>query len=83
MLDRFANHPDQMQRNSGVPDGGNVLSATIGEHGGGGEMVSMADVAPLMGVDGLVSNNGPGGDSSFSSKAHVPKPASWKKRARA
>ena len=81
MLDRFANHPDQMQRNSGVPDGGNVLSATIGEHGG--EMVFAADVAPLIGVDGLVFNNGPGGGSSFSSKAHVPKPVSWKKRARA
>jgi hypothetical protein len=46
-------------------------------------MVSTTDLAPLMGVDGLVFNNGPGGGSSFSSKAHVPKPASWKKRARA
>ena len=58
-----------------------MLSATIGEPGG--EMVSAADVAPLMDVDRLVFNNGPGGGSSFSSKAHVPKPASWKKRARA
>ncbi len=58
-----------------------MLSATIGEHGG--EMVSAADVAPLMDVDRLVFNNGPGGGSSFSSKAHVPKPASWKKQARA
>jgi hypothetical protein len=36
MPDRSTNHPDQIQRNSRVPDGGSVLSATIGEHGGGG-----------------------------------------------
>jgi hypothetical protein len=44
-------------------------------------MVFATSMAPLMGVDGLVFNNGLGGGSSFSSKAHIPKPASWKKRA--
>jgi hypothetical protein len=77
------NHPDQMKRNTEVSAGGSEVSAIFEEHGM--EMELSADVTPSTGDDNLLFNNeSEGGNtvSSFSSKAHAPKSASWKKRAR-
>ena len=76
------NHPNQMESSMGTPVEGNVVSAIYEEHGV--ELGPSADVSPSMGEDDIFSNNESEGDStifSFSSKAHVPKSASWKRRA--
>ncbi|GMY34062.1 hypothetical protein FCV25MIE_29304 [Fagus crenata] len=76
------NYPIQMESSMGTPIEANGVRASYEEHGV--ELGPAADVSPSMGDDNIFPNNESEGDStifSFSSKAHVPKSVSWKRRA--